>query len=84
MSDNPKTFTEEVQITADKLVDTVRQILHEGNVQHIAIRHPDGHTVVEFPITIGVVGLLLAPMLAAIAAIAVYAADFTIVITRVA
>ncbi len=82
MAETNRTFTEEIQITADKLVDTVRDLFHEGNVRHIVVKNPDGHTIIEFPVSVGLVGILLAPMIAAIAAIAVYAADFTIVVTR--
>ena len=77
-----KTFTEEVQISADKLLATIKDLLHEGNVRHIVVKNTEGHTMAEFPVTIGVVGLLVAPMLAAVAALAVYAADFKLVITR--
>lgn len=77
-----RTITEEIQITADKLIDTVTDLLHEGNVRHIVVKNAEGQTVVEFPVTIGVVGLLIAPIVAAVGAIAVYAADFTVVVTR--
>jgi hypothetical protein len=82
MSEPNRSFTEEIQITADKLVDTVTNLIHEGNVRHIAVKNPEGKVVIEFPVTIGVVGLLIAPMIAAVGAIAVYAANFTLVITR--
>jgi hypothetical protein len=75
-------FTEEMQITGDKLLATIKDILHEGNVRHIVVKNAEGHTLVEFPVSVGVVGLLIAPILAAVAAIAVFAADFTIVVTR--
>jgi hypothetical protein len=78
----PETFTEEIKITADKLLETIKDLLHEGNVRHIVVKNAQGHTVLEIPVTVGLVGLILAPILAAIGAIAVYAADFTIVVTR--
>lgn len=82
MSEPNKSFTEEIQITADKLVDTIKDLIHEGNVQHIAVKDQEGKVVFEVPVTIGLVGLLLAPVIAAVGAIAVYAADYTIVVTR--
>jgi len=82
MPETSRTITEEIQITGDKLLSTVKDLLHEGNVRHVVIKNAEGHTVVELPVTIGLVGLLLAPMLAAVAAVAVYAADFKIVVTR--
>jgi hypothetical protein len=75
-------FTEEIKITADKLADTVKDLIHEGNVRHIVIKNGDGVTLLEVPVTVGLVGLLVAPAIAAIAAIAVFAADFTILVTR--
>jgi len=82
MPDTQTSFTEEIEIAADKLVETVKKLLHEGNVQHIAIKDKEGKVVFEMPVTIGLVGLLVAPMIAAIGALAVYAADYTIVVTR--
>ena len=82
MSQTNRTFEEEIQITGDKLVSTIKELLHEGNVRHIVVKNGEGHTVVEFPVAIGVVGLLIAPMLAAVAAIAIFAADFRIIVTR--
>jgi len=83
MPDNEKTCTEEIKITADKLLDTIKDLIHEGNVRHIQVRNPEGKVVFEIPVNVGLVGLLLAPMLAGVAAIAAVAADFTIVVTRV-
>jgi hypothetical protein len=77
-----KTFTEEIQTSAEKLLDTIQDLFHEGNVQHIVVKNPEGHTIMEVPVTVGVVGMLLAPVLAAVGAIAAYAANFTIVVTR--
>lgn len=76
------TFTEEIKTTADKLIETIKELLHEGNVRHIVVKNAQGNTIIEVPVTVGVVGLLVAPVLAAIGAIAVFAADFTIVVTR--
>ena len=76
------TVTEEIKITGEKLKVEIEKLIHEGNVNHIVIKNAEGHTLVEFPVGIGVIGLVLAPMLAAVAAIATFAADFTIVITR--
>ena len=82
MADTQHSFMEEIQITGDKLIDTVKDLLHEGNVRHIVVKNAEGHTILELPVSVGLVGLLIAPVLAAVGAIAVYAADFTIVVTR--
>ena len=82
MSDTHKSWTEEIKITGENLLSEIERLIHEGNINHIVIKNPDGHTLVEFPIMIGIVGLVLVPILAAVAAIATYAADFTVVVTR--
>ena len=82
MSEEHKSFTEEIKIGADKLVDTITDLVHEGNVRHIQVKNGQGEIVIEFPVTIGVVGVILAPFLAALGALAVVASDYTIVVTR--
>ena len=82
MSETNKSWTEEIKITGENLLSEIERLIHEGNINHIVIKNSEGHTLAEFPITIGIVGLVLVPMLAAVAAIATYAADFTVVITR--
>ena len=75
-------LVEEVQVLGRDLVDRVKALIHEGNVQRIIIKDEQGHTFVEIPVTVGVVGLVLAPVLAAVGAISALVAKFTIVIER--
>ena len=82
MTEKKNTFTEEIHATADQLIGTIKDLLHEGNVRHLVIKNPEGQTVIEVPVNVGVISLLVAPILAAIGAIAVFAAKFTIVVTR--
>jgi len=63
------------------LAARVEQLLHEGNVRRIIIRH-DGHRVVEFPVTVGVVGALIAPVAAAAGALAAVLSNCTIEVER--
>jgi hypothetical protein len=70
-----------VRATGTELIDTIKDLIHEGNVRRITIKQ-DGHTIAEFPLSFGVVGAALAPALAAIGAIAALAADCTIEIER--
>jgi Domain of unknown function (DUF4342) len=72
---------EEFQVMGAQLVTTVEQLLHEGNVRRIIIKH-EGHTVLEIPLTIGVVGVLVAPMLAAVGAIGTAVTNCTIEVVR--
>jgi len=75
------TFKESFKVAADQLVDAVKKLLHEGNVRRIVIKH-DGKTVIELPMTVGVVGAVLAPMLAAVGAIAAVLTECTIEVER--
>jgi hypothetical protein len=78
-----KTRIEEFQVTGDKLLETVKRIVHEGNVRRITIKDSKGKTFIEVPLTIGVVGVVLLPVWAAIGALAALVADCTIVVERV-
>jgi Domain of unknown function (DUF4342) len=75
------TFTESFKVAADQLVEAIKQIVHEGNVRRVIIKQ-DGRTVVEFPITVGVIGTVFAPMLAAAGALAAVLTDCTIEVER--
>jgi Domain of unknown function (DUF4342) len=76
------TFKESFKVAADQLVDAVRKLLHEGNVRRIVIKQHDGRTVAEFPMTIGVVGAIIAPVLAAVGALAAVLSECTIEVER--
>ena len=76
-----RTFTESFKVAGEQLVDAVKKLVHEGNVRRVIIKH-DGHTIAEFPLTLGVLGAVLAPMLAAIAAIAAAVKECTIEVER--
>jgi Domain of unknown function (DUF4342) len=74
-------FKESFKVAADQLVDALKKIVHEGNVRRVVIKQ-DGRTVVEFPMTIGVVGTVFAPMLAAAGALAAVLTECTIEVER--
>jgi hypothetical protein len=83
MSADPqkRSWTEEIEVAGEQLVDQVKQLLHEGNVRHIRIKH-EGRVVLEVPMTLAVAGGLLAPVLAALAAFAAAATHCTVEIVR--
>ena len=72
---------ESFKIAADQLVDTFKKLVHEGNVRRVIIKQ-DGRTVVEFPLTVGVIGTVFAPMLAAAGALAAVLSECTIEVER--
>ncbi|MBU1049266.1 DUF4342 domain-containing protein [Candidatus Bipolaricaulota bacterium] len=81
MSDQ-KTKTEVFSINGEELVSTVKKLVHEGNIRRIAIENKDGKTLLEVPLTLGVVGALLLPTLAAIGAVAAIVTECRIVVER--
>lgn len=81
MNTDPVKF-EELRLRGDTLVGKLKEIVHEGNIRRITIKNDEGHTLIEIPLTVGVVGALLLPVWAAIGAIAALAANLTIVVER--
>ena len=78
-----KTFTKEIQTTGAELVAKVKELVREGNVRRIIVKDEEGKTLIEIPLTLGVVGALLLPVAAALGAIAALVTDCTIVVERV-
>ena len=77
-----RVWTEELKVQGDALLGKVKELAHEGNVRRIIIKDTKGKTLLEVPLTVGVVGALVAPVAAAIGAVAALAADYSIVIER--
>lgn len=74
--------TEEFRIDGDQLLAKAKELIHQGNVRRLIIKNESGTTLVEFPLTIGVIGAALLPVFAAIGAVAALATDCTIVVER--
>jgi Domain of unknown function (DUF4342) len=66
----------------DRVIENVKALVHEGNVRRLIVKDHDGVTLIEAPLTFGVVGAVLLPIWAAIAAIAAIVADATVVVER--
>lgn len=73
---------EEFKVRGEELVEKVKQLIHEGNVRRLIIKDENGKIYLEIPVTFGVIGALLAPMLAAVGAIAAMVAHFQIEVIR--
>jgi hypothetical protein len=78
----PDTKSEEFQFSGDALLGKVKEILHAGNVRRLIVKNEEGRVIVDMPLTVGVVGTLLAPQLAALGAIAALLLRGTIVIEK--
>lgn len=72
---------EELQVVGEQLLTKVRELLHEGNVRRLIIKQ-EGHTIMEVPLTVGLVGVLALPQLAAIGAIAALLSHCSIEVVR--
>jgi hypothetical protein len=76
-------FYEEFKVMGNDLVDKVKSLFHEGNVRRIMLKDEKGHTFLEIPITLAAVGVIAAPLVAALGAIAALVANLTLVVERV-
>ena len=80
--DDERIETAEYRVQGDGLVAKLKEILHQSNIRRIIIKNDEGKTLIEIPLTMGVVGAMLAPVWAAVGAIAALAADLTIVVEK--
>lgn len=78
----PKLRVEEVEVTGEKLLATIRDLVHQGNVRRIVIRNEKGVTLLEIPLVLGIAGAVLVPVWAAIGALAALLAKLTLVVER--
>jgi len=75
-------FSEEFRVKGEELVEKIRQLIHEGNVRRLIIKDENGKVYLEIPVTFGVIGALLAPMLAAAGAVAAMVANLKVEVIR--
>ena len=79
---NNNNTNEEFKIKGEDLIAKIKQLINEGNVRRLIIKDKEDKVLVEFPLTIGVFGIALAPVLAAVGAIAALVTECTIVVER--
>jgi hypothetical protein len=79
---NSKTRKEEFHVNGPQLLEKVKELIKEGNVRRITIKDKKGKELIQFPLTIGVVGVVIAPVLAAVGAIAALISECTITVER--
>ncbi|MBN2395350.1 MAG: DUF4342 domain-containing protein [Candidatus Atribacteria bacterium] len=73
---------ESFTVSGDRIVEKVKEIIREGNARRIIIRNEKDEIIAEFPLTAGAVGVLLAPALAALGAIAALLTKCTIEVEK--
>lgn len=74
--------TEEFKVSGDDVVSFVKKVVAEGNARRIIVKNEEGNTIIEFPVTVGAVGALIVPALAALGAIAALVTKCTIVVEK--
>ena len=74
--------TEEFRVKGEELLAKIKELIHKGNIRRIIIKDREGKTMIEFPLTFGVVGAVLAPTLAAVGAVAALIGEATVVVEK--
>lgn len=73
---------EEFKVTGEEVIAKVKELIKAGNARKIIIRNEEGKDVIEIPLTLGAVGALIAPALAAVGAVAALLTKCTIVVIK--
>jgi len=74
--------TEEFSVNGEEILSRVKELIREGNIRRVIIKDKSGRILVEFPLTVGVVGVALAPVLVAVGALAALLTEATIVVEK--
>jgi hypothetical protein len=82
LSQQATTSIQKIDVKGHHLRPKVKQLIHEGNVRRITIKDSDGKTILEMPVSVGVIGILVAPTMATIGALGALAADYSIEVER--
>ena len=81
-TDQPAGRQESFEVKGEDVTEKIKELIKEGNVRKITITSKEGKTIAEFPLTVGVVGVVLVPVLAAIGAITALVTECTISVER--
>ena len=73
---------EEHKVSGDRVIGKIKELIHQGNVRRIIIKNEDGRSIIEVPLSVGVVGAVLAPMWAAFGAVAALVSSCSIEVER--
>ena len=82
MTQNEKSNHESFKVSSDEILTKVKEIIKEGNARKIIIKNEKDEIIMEFPLTIGAIGIVLAPIFAAVGTIAALASHCTIVVEK--
>jgi hypothetical protein len=73
---------EEFKLTGSEVIEKIKELIHQGNIRRIILKDDTGKAILEIPLTLGVVGAALMPVLAAVGAVAALVAKLTIVVEK--
>jgi hypothetical protein len=82
MTENEKSNWESFKVTGDEILTKVKEIIKEGNARRIIIKNEKEETIIEFPLTIGAIGAVLAPIFAAVGTLTALATNCTILVEK--
>jgi hypothetical protein len=82
MDQEPNNNQQEFKVKGEDLMKKIKELVHQGNIRRIILKNEEGKTLVEFPLTMGVVGAALLPVWAALGTIAALVANLTIVVEK--
>jgi hypothetical protein len=82
MEQNEKSNHESFKVTGDEILSKVKEIIKEGNARKIIIKNDKDETIMEFPLTIGAIGVVLAPIFAAVGTLTALATHCTIIVEK--
>lgn len=82
MEDNKYSYHETFRVSGDEMLNKIKEIIKAGNASRIIIKNENEEIIMEFPVTIGAIGVVLAPVLAAVGALAAVAMKYTIVVEK--
>jgi len=77
-----RTRTEEIKLDGGKVLDKIKELIHQGNIRRIILKNEDGKTLIEIPLTLGLVGAALLPVFAAVGALAAVVTRMVIVVEK--
>jgi len=82
MAQKAKTKKEEYKVSGEDIVKKVKEIIKKGNASRIIIKNEKGNSIIEMPVTVGVIGAAFAPVLAAVGALAALLTECTIIVEK--
>jgi len=82
METNDKSNHETFKVSGDEILTKIKEIIKEGNARRIIIKNEKEETIIEFPLTVGAIGIVLAPIFAAVGALTALATHCTIIVEK--